>query len=555
MKKILIIFLLFIGIYNVNAASQINDMNIDIYIDAEGNAHIKETWLATLLKNDGYTEGYKQYYNLGNSEILDYFVTMNGTDFTTVDSWNPSASFAEKAYKAGINYTNEGDEICFGISEYGTNTYTLEYTVTNFVNSTSDYDLIYWAIIPQNFSFPINKIYVKVYADEDFSDTLDVWGYGYDGYAYVYDGEIEMTSEHGLYASEYMVLLVKFPKGIFNTSSVIDENFDYYYDMAENGAVPTNKSSNLEKIIDFIIPTVIVLSFIGATVKSVNNNTKTTGSKRINFARAPKKLPKDINNFRDIPCNKDIYEAYWVGTSYNIIKQQTNFIGAILLKWINEGSIEIKTVQSKILKKEEKALIFKDETSFNNSNEQKLYSMMKKASKDNILEKNEFKNYCSNHYNALFNWFEEALDYETDQLIAKKYISTDLTKKPVYIAEPILRQEAIELKGLMQFLKTFTNIKDKSAIEVKLLNEYLMYAALFGIADKVAKEFKKMYPDILTDLSYDDIIFVHYISTTGVNAASAARTRAENYSAGGGGFSSLGGGGGSFGGGGGGGFR
>ena len=561
MKKWFIIFILLMSINTVKAANTINDMNIDIYIDNSGTAHIKETWLATLASNSGITEGYKQYYNIDNNQINDYSVTMNGTQFTTIDSWNTSASFNEKAYKAGINHNSDGDEICFGISRYGTNTYILNYTVTNFVNELRDSDMVYWAIIPENFDFSINKIYVKIYADKDFEDNFEIWGYGYDGDAYVYDGVAELTTEHGLYSDEYMVLLLKFPKGFFsNLTNTIDEDFDYYYSMAENGAIPTHISNNNSnnKIWDFFglaFSVVIGLLTISAVTKTVKKSSTLIGSKTIDFSNAPKKLPNFINNFRDIPCNKDLYEAYWVGINYNIIKQKTNIIGALLLKWLNAGFIEITTVKSKILKKEEKAFIFKTDSYFKNDTEQMLYSMMRKASKDNILEKNEFKNYCTKNYNTLLDWFDTALDYETDLLISKKYIATDINKKPIYIAQPILRQEAIELKGLMQFLKTFTNVDEKSAIEVKLLNEYLEYAALFGIADQVAKEFKKLYPDVLPNVSYDDIIFINYVSMSSFTAATAARSRAENYTAGGGGFSSLGGGGGAFGGGGGGGFR
>ena len=43
-------------------------------------------------------------------------------EYTSVDEWNIDASFAEKSRKCGINKTDEGVELCFGISEYGQNT-------------------------------------------------------------------------------------------------------------------------------------------------------------------------------------------------------------------------------------------------------------------------------------------------------------------------------------------------------------------------------------------------------------------------------------------------
>ena len=96
-------------------------------------------------------------------------------------------------------------------------------------------------------------------------------------------------------------------------------------------------------------------------------------------------------------------------------------------------------------------------------------------------------------------------------------------------------------------------MKDKRAIEVKMWRDYLIYAQIFGMAKEVAKEFKNLYPEVITDEMYNDVILINTFSSSGVSAASAARSRAESYSSGGGGFSSGGGGGGSFGGGGGGG--
>ena len=109
-----------------------------------------------------------------------------------------------------------------------------------------------------------------------------------------------------------------------------------------------------------------------------------------------------------------------------------------------------------------------------------------------------------------------------------------------------------------KFLKDFTLIDEREALEVNLWNEYLIYAQIFGMADKVADQFKRLYPEVITDMDsigydYTDIIFIRSITSSGIRSASSARSRAQSYSSGGGGFSSGGGGGGSFGGGGGGG--
>ncbi len=566
MKKYLILIICLLSFsVNVYAQDKIKDMNIDIFIDDYGNASIKETWQTSVSQSSNYTEWYKQYFNLGNSDITDLKVTINGEEYKTLNSWDINASFSEKAYKAGINYVNEGDEICWGMTKYGDNTYTIEYKISNFVNNVQDAQLVYWAIVPEQFDFPIDKVYVKIHSNHAYSDDLDVWGYGYKGYAYVYNGIIEMSTENNLAEDAYMVVLIEFPTGTFNTSSNIDKDFEYYERLAKEGSTPWDgKKSFMEKakeIFSFIgtlFGTVFLLGYAANKAKTTGN----AGTKTLTFKNVSKKLPKDsdINAFRDIPCNGELAKAYWLCSAFNIYKSKNDYLGCLILKWINQNKIEITKRQAGVFSKEDTVLLMKDNQIFDNQYEEQMYRFMKDASKDNVLEKDEFKKYCNKNYSSIFKWFDNVIDGKTDELAKRGELEEEdkqvlgLTTHKYGLTKS-LRDEAIQLAGLKKFLNTFTNIKDKSAIEVKLLNQYLIYAQLFGIANKVAKEFKKLYPEVITDTSYDYVVFINDFSTTSVNAASSARSRAESYTAGGGGFSSFGGGGGSFGGGGGGGAR
>lgn len=64
-----------------------------------------------------------------------------------------------------------------------------------------------------------------------------------------------------------------------------------------------------------------------------------------------------------------------------------------------------------------------------------------------------------------------------------------------------------------------------------MFEQYLMFAAIFGIAKKVQKDFEKLYPNMLQEYSgnysYSDIIFIHSFAHIGV---SSAQSRANAYS-------------------------
>lgn len=550
-------------------ANSISSIDMDIYLDDNGTAHVTETWSAYL---DQGTEGYKPYYNIGNAKIKNFKVSENGQTYTYNDYWNTNASFSEKAYKNGINYLSDGLELCWGISEYGYHDYVLTYDIEGFVSSLNDADMVYWNLIPYELSSKPGNVHIRIYADEYFSQDLDVWGFGnYGGTAYVYNGYIEMNSEGTLESNEYMTILVKFDKGTFNTSNAINEDFDYYLDMAKEGTTKY-KESFFQKFIDVItyifdillslLPVIIIMIIAVITSKNMRNK---LGTRSFSFTKDERKLPKDIPNYRDIPFNKDIFRAYWVSSCYGLNKNQTDFLGAILLKWLLEKKIEVKKVQAGlIIKKEESAIVLKSDTfTSDNELELELHHMMAEASKDDVLESKEFEKWCKNNYNKILKWFDKVIDSETDKLIIEgkitETVKNNLFKTKVLKVDPSMKEEGVKLKGLKNFLEEFSRIDDKTAIEVNMWEYYLIYAQILGIADKVAKQFEKLYPELLEDTynrmgcSFTDFVFINSLAHTSMHAAISSRQRAQSYHSGGGGFSSGGGGGGSFGGGGGGG--
>ena len=569
MKKILKIFLMFIFcllIFSISKnveANSISRIAMDIYVDNNGNATVNETWTCTT--NTG-TEVYHPYYNLGKSKIENLTVRENGKNYQTLSSWDTSGTLSEKAYKCGINKITNGVELCWGISSYSSHVYEVSYTISNFIAELKDSQMLYWTFIPHDFSNSIGSAYIKIHTDFDIPDSVDVWGYGnYGGTAYVYDGYIEMQSDGRLSTDEYMTMLVRFPSNTFNTSNSLNHDFDYYYQMAEEGSTKYNEKpvSLISKIITGIvmifnfIPFLIFAFIFIALISKIN-------ASRLHFGKEGKRMPLDLPYYRDIPCNKDIFRAYYIGYNYGLLKNKTDLLGAIILKWIKDSVIRIEQKEGEGLFKKENVIIYLNETtpdsSITNETERRLFDMLYAASKDGILENKEFEKWCNKSYSRVLKWFDTILREQKNLLVQEGMIgieekkSLKIFKNKIYTAAPALKEEAMQLAGLKKFLKEYTLIKDREAIEVTLFEEYLIYAQMMGIAKQVAKDFKEVYPEVIEQskfTSYDNIILINAYATHGISTAKSAESRARSYSSGGGGFSSGGGGGGSFGGGGG----
>ena len=550
MKKVCYLFLSFVFFFmasNQVNANSINKISMDIKIDVKGNANITEVWSAYLNKG---TEGYHPYYDLGNSTITMNSVSDDkGNNYTLNSNWNVDDSFSTKKYHYGIYKTGNETDLCWGISDYGNRVYTINYTINNFIYNTTDgYQILYWQLIPYSLSSKPDSVYIKVSADNKFSDSLDVWGFGnYGGTCYVYDGYIEMQSKGSLSENEYMTMLVKFPANTFTTTNNLNKSFDAVYNQAEEGTTNYNKdddSTSFWPVIASIVPWLIIVVFIAYASSKGANKIKN------------KVIPKNVLPFRDLPCKDDLRLAYLIANEYHLAKDKTDYLGTLLLKWIKNDNVTVATEETGVFKtKNTKITMLKAPT---DPLELEMYNMMLDASKDSILENNEFKKYCEKNYTKVLAWFDKVINDKITSLANTSYINVS-EKRGVFgsvkenNATPILNEKAKEMAGLKLFFKEFSSMDEKRAIEVKMWREYLMYAQLLGMAKEVAKEFQKLYPDVITENNYNDIILINNFSYMGVHAASLAQTRANNYTAGGGGFSAGGGGGGSFGGGGGGG--
>ena len=554
MKRFYLLILVIILLTpRIISANEIKNIDMNIYVDNNGTAHVTEVWDANL--NEG-TEGYKPYYNLGNSKITNFKVRLDDKEFTFNNNYDIDASFEDKKYTNGFHYINNGIELCFGISKYGDNTYYLSYDISNFVVKTSDdYQMIYWTLFPHNYRFSPNNVKIKIYSDFKYSDTLEVWGYGkYGTPCYVSDGRIEIIPDGRISSNEYLAVLVKFPKDTFNLNVVSDKTFDDYLSIANEGSKKYKNYSSVIDTIIFIISITLPFSIVvAAAIASKINSYGYINNKKINKKNTP--------FFREIPCNKDIY---YDNTLTNLNKnlfstyKETNIFGAIILKWIKENKIKFITTTKGMFNKETSSIDLTLNPSFDNALETELFDMMYEASNDGILETKELEKWCKSNYSRFFNLFKKMDKVELEKLKSNNHIYKRTSKeecKRKNVMDDTIYEDSTKLYGLKLYLNEFSSINTKEVMEVQLWDEYLMFAYIFGIADKVAKQLKNLYPEVINnyDVDFNTLLYINYISTRSVNAASNARAKAESYSSGGGGFSSGGGGGGSFGGGGGGG--
>lgn len=161
----------------------------------------------------------------------------------------------------------------------------------------------------------------------------------------------------------------------------------------------------------------------------------------------------------------------------------------MLLKWIKEDKLDIINENNRTIIDMQK--IFKTDIGF----ESNIYvRLLACAGTNRMLEEREFQNFFRNSEKTLYKLFYKLKEEVEKDLLEQGLIIKEANSSKIKVTEA-LKQKAKELQELKNFLLNFSAIENKESIKVHIWNDYLIYAQLLGIADKVESEFEKVYPD------------------------------------------------------------
>jgi len=223
--------------------------------------------------------------------------------------------------------------------------------------------------------------------------------------------------------------------------------------------------------------------------------------KGLKLVKVNEKLPimKNIDYYREIPCNGDLIRTFWFLFQYDLLRDETDIIGAFILKWKKEQKININNSQK---------IDLQNLTHSENELENRLIDLIKEASGENlIIEAGEIQKWCEKNKNIEI-WWKQAIRYQTK--IFEKEGTVYECKAGVAISEE-LNKEAIQILGFKKFLLNYSLIHERMPIEVVNWEEYLIFAQVIGIAQEVIKQFQVVYPEI-EEIRKNDL---NYISKTG----------------------------------------
>ena len=523
---------------SLSARPYLHSLDIRVVLSHNGDAHITETRVMDI-DSEG-TECYIGLGNMGGSEVRDLQVTdENGLEFTNIGDWDVDRSRDWKTGKCGIVYKHNGYELCWGLGDSGSRTYTTRYVITSLVHAYPDADAIRHVFMDQDVSPKPDKARLSIEAEDStlFSEeNCGIWGFRFGGELSFEDGKIIVHNTEPFDYRGALYMMVRFDKGMFEPTIQEDDTFEHKKELAFEGSDYISEDEEWTWEDTLILLAMIVGFFVVPIVGIIWYF--------IYVWRARKKVNKNLLWYRDIPLNgnlqqaNDMINAYkYFGTDYN------NLLSACILKLIDLGAISIEQRLNSKGKTDQLFVIHE----LKDQGDQplllrKIHSMFKTAAGDDtVLEPKELRSFMRSSKN---------------ESITDSFINTLHTKTSISNYKERL-DDVRQVFGLKKFLKEFSLLDERHVNEVSLWKDYMIYATLFGIADQVIKDMKKINPEyfnmdqVAAQMANDHTLPIIYSTLhSGTSRAVANKAAREARASGRGGHSSWGGGGGGFSGGG-----
>ena len=518
----------------VSARPQLHDLNIRAVLMPNGDAQITETRQMNI-DSEG-TECYIVVGNLGDSQLQDFSVTdETGNTYELQSAWDINQSRAWKTGRCGIVTKHDGYELCWGLGDSGSRTYTARYTITNLLRSYEDADGFLYMFVAEGLSPSPEHVRLEIVPADTTrldGDNTAIWGFRYRGDVRLEDGAIVAETDEAFTSRSAMIVMAQFPKGLFQPELTSDGTFENVKTRAFEGSDYTDEMTRGDKI---------ALALFGLSL--VFFPLLLVGLYFLYVWRQRRRVMKNLDWYRGLPYGGNLQQTNNVLNAYKYTSADyNNLLSACILRLINDGAISI---EQKLDKKGNTIQQFVIHSLPKDNGYPQLLCMVHKifreaAGEDTVLEPNELRSWMQSNRNQNY----------TD-----RFIQTLHTKTRIYQYKD-QQEEVRQVFGLRKFLKDFTLLDERSVGEVSLWKDYMIYATLFGIAEQVIRDMKKINPeyfnmDQVAQQMANETTLPMIRSTMHRSTSQAAMSKAEREAraAGGGGSSSWGGGGGFSGGG------
>lgn len=488
MKKIIVFILaLFVLTPIAFAEGNISRVDVNVLIDENGETTFSEKWVVEK-QNISYLE--RRFSDTGDVTISDISVISNrGIEIKKTDKWNRNIP--------NTFYLNEDqDKSKLFVSIDGeADIYIITYKVKGFIVNFDDVQGIEWYFLSRNGNQNIElftaHIMSKINQFDETNTALYVVG-GNNLEASFVDGEIYLHAKN--VRNNYPIKLMTTFNGI-NFENAIKKNmsFEERYQHERNSTNITAELINLVSneifiVIISIFGIIILLLVIRNVFKSLKKHDEYYGIE-VYDKNAYEKIA-NADYYDATPCNGDLYKIAFIAGYFKLLKNRSNLIGAIILKWDFENYVEI------VPNPDNPFIKIKTGQYFESSLDYDLYNILSSAATQGNLSGSKLTRYAQDHYLRVMAWFNLGHHDTINNELNREHIKrVKKLKKYEYVLQESIVDDAVKLAGLKKYLLHFNQVPRQTQLTNEGYKYLLILAELFGIGEQVSKEILRKNPD------------------------------------------------------------
>lgn len=534
-------------------------LHFDIQLNTDGSMNVTENWNIEVEDTNTLYKTFEidgKYSDITNVEVKEITKTGQIQNFKQI---NQEMYHVTKDCYYALENKNGEFEIAWGVSVHGyeKKQYKISYKVNDVLEKYTDYTELYWKFVGNDFEIPANLITgtIKLPMPVDNMDNLRVWAHGQ------LNGNIERKDEQtikfditnfkpGKYIEVRVAVL---ENAMFSGIETInnEKNITTILVEEQKWADVANKERAVNRTMMVHIPIILSIIFSLFAIHRI-----------IKLKEVLKQNPKlepetKVDYYREIPDENQTpaeiaFIHYFGGTDTS---HMPKVISATMLDLCLKGLISFETEKED---KNDNIKVFLQNSSKKEGlkeSEKLVYELLEKVQEskkkyEDCFTMKEFEKYAQRHntdFLRILKQIEKAAKDETakvqiyDKSIIQKRdkyiglgiifivlsimiliysliigISLKIVAIPIILSITLaiigfnisnrfnrLTQKGINeqelLKGLKRYLEDYSMIDDKTVPEIAIWEKYLVLATVFGISDKVIKQLKIKYPEMLTE--------------------------------------------------------
>ncbi len=588
----------------------LNHLDFQAQIAQDGSMKVTEKWNIKIRDTNTLYKTFKidknKYTSISNVEVVDI---TNGNEqiLKKQDKWG--YHLPKGNYFGGKNEDNQF-EIAWGVGledRTATKVYRITYEVKDAIAKFNDYAELYWQFVGQDFEIDAKNITGTILLPNavENKEEIKVWGHTEDlnGEIYVVDTNRIEFNINQFRAGRYVEVRSLFPTQMITISNRGEskERLEEVIQEETKWANDANRRREMQETTKKMVSIAVNVIAIGLSILGIKSILK--NSKKIK-TKEKLKPTQEIVYYREIP-REDTTPAEavallekQVGSMNNSIQIGRIFSATLLdlsVKKIIDFEVNEKIITIRILEENPSKLL---------NSEKAIFQFLKQACEKTggQITTKELEKYIRKSASKIVK-LSDKIDKETEQALYQKeladkkeneeraniivyltfsaiaflfliviFITLMSTKMKPFGIIPLAITTLIQLivfsillskinvltqkgvnenakwKGLKKYMQDFSMLDKREIPEVVIWEKFLVYATAFGIADKVLKQLKMVYPNIEQEFNTNHYGYMYLMLHTNFsnsfsNAITTSMSTAYSSATGGGGGFSGGGGG------------